>query len=77
MRETRDAYKVLVGKPEGRKPLGRPMRIYGRMILKRIFERWNEGHGLDRSGSGLEQVAGFCNCANVHSGSIKYGEFLE
>jgi hypothetical protein len=26
MGEGRDAYKVLVGKPEGKKPLGRPRR---------------------------------------------------
>jgi hypothetical protein len=24
MRETRNAYRILVGKPEGRRPLGRP-----------------------------------------------------
>jgi hypothetical protein len=26
MREERDAYRLLVGKPEGRRPLGRPRR---------------------------------------------------
>jgi hypothetical protein len=26
MRERRDAYRVLVGKPEGKRPLGRPRR---------------------------------------------------
>jgi hypothetical protein len=26
MREKRDAYRILVGKPEGKKPLGRPRR---------------------------------------------------
>jgi 3-oxoacyl-ACP reductase-like protein len=26
MREKRDVYRVLVGKPEGRRPLGRPRR---------------------------------------------------
>jgi hypothetical protein len=26
MREKRNAYRILVGKPEGRRPLGRPRR---------------------------------------------------
>jgi hypothetical protein len=26
--------------------------VDGRVILKWIFEKWYEGHGLDRSGSG-------------------------
>jgi hypothetical protein len=26
MRETRNAYRILVGKPEGKRPLGRPRR---------------------------------------------------
>jgi hypothetical protein len=29
------------------------------------------GHGLDRSGSGLGQVAGACECGNEPSGYIK------
>jgi transposase len=31
-----------VGKPEGRRPLGRP-RLDGRIILKYIFKKWDEG----------------------------------
>jgi hypothetical protein len=46
-------------------------------ILRRIFRKWDgEGHGLDRSGSEMGQVAGFCECGNVPSGSIKCGELL-
>jgi hypothetical protein len=37
--------------------------------------RW--GYGLDRSGSGLRQVAESCECGNEHSDSIKCGEFLD
>ena len=51
--------------------------IDGRIILKRIFEVWDVGHGLDRSGSGQRQVAGSCECGNEPSGFIKCGEFLE
>jgi hypothetical protein len=43
MGERRGAYRALVGKPEGRRPLGRPRR--GRIILKWIFERL--GGGMD------------------------------
>ena len=39
MGERRDAYRALVGKPEGRRPLERPRRI----ILRRIFERLGGG----------------------------------
>jgi hypothetical protein len=34
----RNAHKIFVGKPEGKRPLGRP-RIVGRAILKCILER--------------------------------------
>ena len=35
------------------------------------------GHGLDRGGSGQEQVASICECANKHSDSIKCREYLD
>jgi hypothetical protein len=44
MGERRDAYRVLVGKPEGRRPLGRPRRRWEDNI-KWIFERL--GGGVD------------------------------
>jgi hypothetical protein len=28
MKETRNAYRILVGKPEGKRPLGRPRRMW-------------------------------------------------
>jgi hypothetical protein len=36
MRNKRNAYRLLVGKPEGKKPLGSP-----RIILGWILERWD------------------------------------
>ena len=33
--------------------------------------------GLDRTGSGQEQVMGTCECRDEHSGSIKCWEFLD
>jgi hypothetical protein len=40
MEEKRDAYRVLVGKSEGRRPLGRPRRRRKNNI-KWIFENWD------------------------------------
>jgi hypothetical protein len=48
--ESRGAYRLLVGKPEGRNYLKDPCTD-GRIILKRILEKCDEGHELDRSGS--------------------------
>jgi hypothetical protein len=36
-RETRNAYRILVGKPEGKRPLGRPRRRW--TVLKWILQR--------------------------------------
>jgi hypothetical protein len=50
MGERRKVYKVLVGKPEGRRPLGRPRRRWEdgiRMDLREI----GLGCGLDSTGS--------------------------
>jgi hypothetical protein len=50
--EERKVYKVLVGKPEGKRPLGRPRRRWEdgiRMDLREIV--WGE-RGLDSTGSG-------------------------
>jgi hypothetical protein len=51
MGESRGACKVLVGKPEGRRPFERPRHRWA-IMLKWVLEKWDEGgHGLDRSGS--------------------------
>jgi hypothetical protein len=39
--EKRNAYRLLVGKPEGKRPLGRPSRRWADSI--RILERWDGG----------------------------------
>jgi hypothetical protein len=46
MGESRGAYRILMSKPEGKGPLGRPGKD-GRIILRWIFRKWDEGHGLD------------------------------
>jgi hypothetical protein len=49
--------------------------IYG--SIKPVFEAWDGGHGLDGSGSGLEQVAGSCEYGHEPLGSVKCGAFLD
>jgi hypothetical protein len=52
MGRNRNAYRIFVGKPEGKGPLGKPRRRWVDNIkidLKRDRMGW---YGLDRSGSG-------------------------
>jgi hypothetical protein len=51
MGEGRALHRVLVGKPEGKRPLERPRRD-GRIILKLIFRKWEGLWGLEGVGSG-------------------------
>jgi hypothetical protein len=48
MGDKRKVYKVLVGKPEGKKPLGRPTRRWegSEWILGRLAGRWSEFNWL-------------------------------
>jgi hypothetical protein len=53
MGERRGAYRALVGKPEGRRQLGRPRRRWENNIKMYLREVGREGgHGLDQPGSG-------------------------
>jgi hypothetical protein len=60
----RNAYNVLVGKPDGKRPFRRPTRseIGG-----------GGGRGLAASDSGYGPVAGPCKHGNEPSGSTKGG----
>jgi hypothetical protein len=51
MGERRGVYRVLVGKPEGKRPLGRPWRRWEDNI-KMDLQEVGWGYGLDRAGSG-------------------------
>jgi hypothetical protein len=55
MREERKVYKVLVGKPEGNRPLGRPRR------------RWEYGIIMDLREIGLGVWIGF-DCLRIGTG---------
>jgi len=52
MGERRGVYSVLVGKPEGKRLLGRPRRRWEDNIKVDLQEMGCGGYGLDRSGSG-------------------------
>jgi hypothetical protein len=67
------AYRVLVEKPEGRRPLGRPRHRWECNTKTSVIER----HRLDLSGSGERQVAGACECRNGIVVAIKYREYPE
>jgi len=45
--ERESAYRVLVGKLKRERPLGRPRCIYGRIIVRWIFSKWDSGDGPD------------------------------
>jgi hypothetical protein len=69
MGEERKVYKILVGKPEGKRPLGRPRRRWEDGIRMYLREIGLGGCGLDSIGSGQGPVAGFCECGDEPSGS--------
>ena len=64
------------GKPEGKRPFGRPWCRWEACIKMDLKEVECGGHGLDLSGSGEGQVTCTCERSNEPSRSIKCGEFL-
>ena len=65
--ERRDVYRVLVGKPEGKRPLGRPRR------------RWEDNIKMDLKEVGcgrMNWIELAQDRGDEPSGSIKCGEFL-
>jgi hypothetical protein len=58
-----------VGKPEGKRPLGRPRRRWEDGIRMDLREIGLGGCGLDLTGSGQGLVAGCCECCDEPSGS--------
>ena len=66
-----DVYRVLVWKPEGKRPLGRPRCSWEDNIKMDLQDVgvWTRSSWL-RIGTGGE-------CGDEPLGSIKYGEFLE
>jgi len=52
MGESRGAYRVLMGKPKGKRPLGRPRRRWEDDMKMDLQEVGCWGYGLDGAGSG-------------------------
>jgi hypothetical protein len=52
MGKMRNAYRILVGKPEGKRPLGRPRRFWGYNVKTGLRETGLGWYGLDGSDSG-------------------------
>jgi hypothetical protein len=74
MGERRGAYRALVGKPEGRRPLGRPRRRWKDNIEMDLREvGWG---GMDWINLAQDRDSS-CVHGDEPSGSIKCGEFLE
>jgi hypothetical protein len=66
MEGERKLYKVLVGKLEGKRPLGRPRRRWENRIRMDLREI-GLGGGLDSTGSGQGPVAGCGECGDEPS----------
>jgi len=71
MEDRRGVYRVLVGKPEGKRPLEIPRRRWEDNI-KTDVGLWTGSSWLR-----IGKVAGTCECGNEPSGSMKCGEFLD
>jgi hypothetical protein len=72
----RNAYRILVGKPEEKRSLRRPIRRWADNIKMDGRDRMG-WYGLDCSGSGWGPVERSCEHGKMPSGSIKFGEVLE
>ena len=68
MEDRRGAYRVLVGTPEGKRPLGKPRRVCEDNIKMGVVA-WNDLALIRR------QVADACGCGNEPPGSVKCGDF--
>jgi hypothetical protein len=68
MGEERKVYRVLVGKLEGKRPLGRPRRRW-KWDQNGCCGDWLGGRGVDSNGSAYRQMAGCCECGDEPSGS--------
>jgi hypothetical protein len=77
MAAKRNAYRILVGKPEGQRPLGRPKRRWVDDILMDLRERgWDAVDWIDMAHC-RDQWRALCEHGIELSGSMKCWEDLE
>jgi hypothetical protein len=76
MGEKRNAYRLLVGKPEGKRPLGRPRR---RWVDNFMMDLLKIGWIVDWIGlvQDVGQLESSCEGGNEPSGSIKCSETIK
>jgi len=74
--EKRGAYRLLWENVRERDHLGDP-GIDGRMILRRIFRKWNGSPWTGLNWLRIGTVAGYCECGNEPLNSVKCREFLD
>jgi hypothetical protein len=76
-RERRDAYRILVGRPERRRPLGRPRRRWEDNIKMDIREVGGEDMNWIELAQDRDRWRALVNAVMNLRGSIKCGEFLD
>jgi hypothetical protein len=77
IREKRNAYRILVGKPEGKRPLGRPRRRWVDNIKMDLREIGGDEMDWIDLAQDSDQWEGPCEHGNEPPGSIKCCEVLE
>jgi hypothetical protein len=76
--EMRNAYKIFIGKPEGKRPLGKPRRIWEGNIKMHFRELWLKCADWIHLSQERNRWRVLVNAVmNTHSGSIKGGEFVD
>jgi hypothetical protein len=75
--EERGMHRVLVGKPEGKRPLGRPRRRWEDNINMDIEEVGGGRGDWMELAQDRDKGAGTCEYGKEPSDSIKYEEFLD
>jgi hypothetical protein len=74
--ERRSAYRILVEKPEGMRPVRRPRRKWKYSIKMDVQDVGWRGTNWTDLGQ-KKPMVGYCKCNNENSGSIKFGGFLD
>jgi hypothetical protein len=69
--------RILMGRPEGRRPLARPRRRWKDNIKMDLQEVGWRGMGWIDLAQDRDGGVGSCECGNEPSGYIKFGKFLD